>query len=66
VTKVETDGATLTQSAVWNDREKIAYQGGPLSAVSNEGLIALQLAAGRPQDIVDVQRLKEASGEGDS
>jgi hypothetical protein len=32
-----------------------------LWAVSRAGLVTLKLTAGRPQDIVDVQRLEEAS-----
>jgi hypothetical protein len=80
-TKIEPDGATLMLdvllaegplSAVWDTRSRIAF---PTSSganatvwvVSREGLITLKLAAGRPQDIVDIQRLKEVSrGEDDS
>jgi hypothetical protein len=35
--------------------------GSALWVVSRAGLITLKLAAGRPQDIVDVQRLEESA-----
>ena len=46
-------------AAVWADRQKVRWRGGEVSVVSRAGLISLKLAAGRPQDIADVQRLKE-------
>jgi hypothetical protein len=58
--------------SVWQTRARIAFAAvdAPESAlwvVSRSGLITLKLAAGRPQDIVDVQRLQEVSrGEHDS
>ena len=73
-TKVESDGATLMLDVlvaegplevVWQTRTRVAFAGarqtGAVSVVSRDGLITLKLAAGRPQDIVDVQRLQEAS-----
>jgi hypothetical protein len=44
---------------VWADRIKLAFEGGTVCVVSRAGLIALKLAAGRPQDLVDIQRLEE-------
>lgn len=44
---------------VWAGRLKTAFDGGTVQVVSREGLISLKLAAGRPQDIADVQRLHE-------
>ncbi len=44
---------------VWDTRTQIDWQGGILHVVSREGLISLKLAAGRPQDIADIQRLNE-------
>lgn len=44
---------------VWADRMKLALEGGTVRVVSRAGLIALKLAAGRPQDMVDIQRLEE-------
>ena len=44
---------------VWEDRRSAEIEGGRVRVVSREGLVALKLAAGRPQDLVDVQRLNE-------
>ncbi len=44
---------------VWQDRQTAEVDGGTLRVVSREGLVSLKLAAGRPQDLVDVQRLRE-------
>ena len=58
--------------AVWRTRSRVAFEGpgapgGELWVVSRAGLITLKLAAGRPQDIVDIQRLEEiARGEHDT
>jgi hypothetical protein len=74
-TKVEPDGRTLmvdvliaegALESAWQSRTRIAYEGAPapgaaLWVVSKAGLITLKLAAGRPQDIVDIQRLEEVS-----
>jgi hypothetical protein len=74
-TKVWTDGRSLmldvllaegALDSVWQTRSRIAFATSDeapnaLSVVSREGLITLKLAAGRPQDIVDIQRLKEVS-----
>jgi hypothetical protein len=46
---------------VWAARQSAEFEGGTLWVVSKEGLISLKLAAGRPQDIADVQRLEEIS-----
>jgi hypothetical protein len=45
---------------VWADRQQAEFDGGLVRVVSREGLIALELAAGRPQDVADVKRLQEA------
>jgi hypothetical protein len=45
--------------SVWHSRERLPYSGGSLWVVSRAGLISLKLAAARPQDLVDVQRLQE-------
>ena len=45
--------------SVWETRERLAWAEGEVSVVSRQGLITLKLAAGRPQDLVDVQRLEE-------
>ena len=43
----------------WEGRQTAELEGGRIRVVSRDDLIALKLAAGRPQDLVDVQRLKE-------
>jgi hypothetical protein len=45
--------------AVWDGRQTAEIEGGRMRVVSRDGLIALKLAAARPQDLVDVQRLQE-------
>ena len=52
-------GASLERA--WAGRQTTEIEGSPLRVVSREGLIALKLAAGRPQDLVDVQRLQEVN-----
>ncbi|MBA2542284.1 MAG: nucleotidyl transferase AbiEii/AbiGii toxin family protein [Deltaproteobacteria bacterium] len=79
-TKIAPDGATLMLdvlvaegplAAVWETRTRVAFEqpagAGAVSVVSREGLVTLKLAAGRPQDLVDIQRLQEVSrGEDDA
>ena len=74
-TKIEPDGRTLmidvllaegTLESVWTTRSRVAFEtsGAPraeLWVVSRAGLVTLKLAAGRPQDIADIQRLEEVS-----
>lgn len=74
-TKIEPSGRMLMLDvllaegpleAVWQSRTRVAFTptdapASTLSVVSRSGLITLKVAAGRPQDIVDVQRLQEAS-----
>lgn len=74
-TKIEHNGQTLmldvliaegALAEVWQTRARVAFgpAGDPESTlwvVSKAGLISLKLAAGRPQDIVDIQRLQEVS-----
>ena len=47
--------------SIWASRQCAEYEGGLVRVVSREGLITLKLAAARPQDLVDVKRLQEAS-----
>jgi hypothetical protein len=74
-TKIEPDGRTLmvdvllvdgALESVWTTRSRVAFEraGAPqaeLWVVSRAGLITLKLAAGRPQDVADIQRLEEVS-----
>jgi hypothetical protein len=46
---------------VWAGRQSAAFEGGTIRVVSREGLIALKLAAARPQDLADIERLRELS-----
>ena len=47
---------------IWKTREKIDFLGDKLSIVSRDGLISMKRLAGRPQDLVDIERLEnEAS-----
>jgi hypothetical protein len=80
-TKIEPDGRTLmvdvllaegALDAVWQTRARVTFGGTDapertLWVVSRAGLVTLKLAAGRPQDLVDIQRLQEVSrGEHDT
>jgi len=42
---------------IWKKRIKTNVEGGKLSVVSKDGLIALKKIAGRPQDIADIDSL---------
>jgi hypothetical protein len=44
---------------IWDSRVLTDWEGGKLSVVSREGLIALKKISGRPQDLVDVNALME-------
>jgi hypothetical protein len=46
------------QSA-WDSRRRLPFDGGSLSVISRDSLIAMKVAAGRPQDLLDVQKLKD-------
>lgn len=45
----------------WERRLSAEIEGGGVKVIARDDLIALKLAAGRPQDLVDVQRLQEAA-----
>jgi hypothetical protein len=47
-------------AGVWERRQEAEIEGGRVRVIARDDLIALKLAAGRPQDLVDVQRLQEA------
>lgn len=44
---------------VWDSRVQANWEGGKLSVVSREGLIALKKLGGRPQDLADISALAE-------
>jgi hypothetical protein len=45
--------------SVWRTRQRLPIQGGGIWVVSRDGLIQMKVAAGRPQDLADVHRLRE-------
>ncbi|MSQ02390.1 MAG: hypothetical protein EXR71_10955 [Myxococcales bacterium] len=50
-------------TAVFDARIRVAVEGGSLQVVTRDGLIVLKTTAGRPQDLVDIQRLMELEHE---
>lgn len=48
-------------SEPWSSRVRADFLDGSLSVVSRAGLTTLKLAAGRPQDLWDLQRLEEVN-----
>ena len=46
---------------IWDSRVQANWEGGKLSVVSREGLIALKKLGGRPQDLADISALAEDS-----
>ncbi len=43
----------------WESRRRLATEEGQISVVSRDALIAMKLAAARPQDIADVDKLRD-------
>lgn len=48
---------------VWESREKMKWKEGDSWVVSREGLIKMKELAGRKQDLLDIENLREASDE---
>jgi hypothetical protein len=48
---------------IWDGRQKIRWREGETSVVSREGLIKMKSLAGRPQDLVDIEKLREVTDE---
>jgi len=48
-----------TLQPVWESRERVETEAGAFWVASREALIRMKLAAGRPQDVFDVERLRE-------
>jgi hypothetical protein len=44
---------------VWESRQKLAIADGPIWVISRQALIQMKVAAGRPQDALDIQNLEE-------
>lgn len=49
---------------LFDDRLRLPWEGGELQVVSRDGLVVLKTSAGRPQDLVDIQRLMELERDG--
>jgi len=49
---------------IWDSRVKVPWESASLWSVSRRGLIALKSLKPRPQNLVDIERLKEAGDEG--
>ena len=67
VSKIDDNGEVLSLDLllvtpqvedVWETRETIDFLGNRLWVVSREGLIKMKRLAGRPQDLVDIERLE--------
>jgi hypothetical protein len=67
VSKIE-DGALLTLDLilvdanlepVWTSRVKLELDGAPIWVISRAALIQMKIAAGRPQDVADIEKLEE-------
>lgn len=46
--------------AVWSSRRTVEFQGRRVGVVSRDGLIAMKRAAGRGQDLLDIEKLRAA------
>lgn len=44
---------------IWDSRRTVATDAGPVRVVSREALLRMKAAAGRPQDVGDIQRLTD-------
>lgn len=49
---------------IWQSRGEVEWESGRLMVVSRMGLIALKSGRSSPQDLADIQRLKEEENEG--
>lgn len=45
--------------AAWQSRARLPFDGGQVSVISRETLIGMKARAARPQDIMDIQNLKD-------
>lgn len=62
------EGVGIGDDALWEKLSPAAVEveagGLTLRIVDYDGLVALKEQAGRPQDLIDLERLREARGEG--
>ena len=68
LSKIESQGTFVTlnlllvgpaQRDVWDTRERVPFEARTIALASRDGLIKMKLAAGRPQDLADVEKLKD-------
>jgi hypothetical protein len=68
VSKVDKNGELMTVDfimvdrnleAAWASRTRLPFANGEVAVISREALIAMKALAARPQDIADIQNLKE-------
>lgn len=66
VSKIDDDGEVLSLDFllvtpavedVWGDRKTVNWKGRPMSIVSHAGLIRMKELAGRPKDLIDIDRI---------
>ncbi|MDH3492625.1 MAG: hypothetical protein OEM82_03680 [Acidobacteriota bacterium] len=48
---------------IWENRELVEWEDGEIWTVSRDGLIKLKTISGREQDLLDIERLREAEDE---
>ncbi|HEV7645040.1 MAG TPA: hypothetical protein VGO50_13930 [Pyrinomonadaceae bacterium] len=67
VSKIDEDGEVLPLDFllvtpfvedVWEGKENLLWEGKMLSIVSREGLIKMKQLAGRPKDLIDIERIQ--------
>ncbi len=67
VSKIDDDGEVLSLDYllvtpqvedVWNNRITVNWEGKAMSIVSRAGLIRMKELAGRPKDLIDIDRIK--------
>lgn len=46
--------------SIWTSRQAVDFEGRLVHVVSREGLIQMKSASGRPQDVIDIERLRES------
>lgn len=52
-----------TSKDIWKAREKVKWRDGTTWVVSKDGLIKMKRIAGRPQDLLDIEKLQEVADE---
>ena len=71
VSKIDDEGAVLSLDFllvtpkvqdVWESKTGMSLAGRKYSIVSRDGLIKMKTLAGRPQDLVDIERLENEAG----